>query len=55
MDVSENFDRRLKVFYQHWLSTEYLCHFNDELKHLLLLNVEGSHDWNGSLALPWRQ
>ena len=55
MNISENLNRWLQIFNKHRLSAEYLCHFTDQLEHLLFLNMERSHDWDCNLAVSWCQ
>ncbi len=55
VDVPENFDRRLQVLDQIGLCSEHMHDLIDELKYLLLLNVEGSHRRDCCLSLTWLQ
>ena len=53
VEVSEDLNGWLKVLDEHRLCCEYLSHLIDELQNLLLLYMEGSHEWDCCLTLPW--
>ena len=50
--ISEDLNGRFKVLDKHRLCCEHLRHLINELQNLLLLDVEGSHEWDCCLALP---
>jgi len=53
VEVSEDLDGWLEVLDEHGLGVEHLGDLADELKHLLLLDVEGPHQRDGDLTLSW--
>jgi len=55
VDIAENFDRRLQIFYEHGLSLEHLHNFLNEFKNLLFLDMEWPHGRHSLLTLPRRK
>ena len=55
VEIAEDLDGWLKVLDEHRLCCEHLSHLIDELQYLFFLDVEGSHEWDCCLTLPWCQ
>ena len=55
VQVAKNLDGWFQVLNQHWLSKEHLHYLVDQLKNLLLFDVERSHWWDCTLAFAWLQ